>query len=38
MGSTNVFVGGSLFNMYAKGGNKKIWQLLLFVIQKMILK
>ncbi len=25
MGSTNVFVGCSSFDMYAKRGNKKIW-------------
>ncbi len=40
MGSTNVFVGCNLFNMYAKSGNKKYgmkW-LLLFVIQKALLE
>ncbi len=25
MGFTNAFVGCNLFNMYTKGGNKKIW-------------
>jgi hypothetical protein len=39
-GFINAFVGCNLFNMYTKGGSKKIWHemIFLFVIQKVILK
>jgi hypothetical protein len=32
MGFANVFIGCSLFDMYVKGGNKKIWHETIIVV------